>query len=111
MNNTPAASNSFASLLADATRVPEALAKMADNLFPLPSPRLSPAEHDARHRAICLTLAVSSLPQEADIYDRIAAADYLENGVRGEEEPPQCSCQTAEATHPRGDEAYCEMRQ
>jgi hypothetical protein len=75
----------------------------------LPPP--SEAHTTASHRASCLAMAARALPDGASVYDRIAAADYLENGFRVEPEPQECSCQTAEASHPRGDEAYCEMRQ
>lgn len=81
------------------------------NSLGLPVPPPSEERARASHRAFCLTLASKSLGQDASTYDRIAAADYLENGYHPEPEPQECSCQTAEATHPRGDEAYCEMRQ
>lgn len=91
-----------------APTAPDLSASLVGLLRTLASP---PTERAARHRGECLAMAVASLPPEASIYDRVVAADYLENGLRVEQEPPQCSCQTAEATHPRGDEAYCEMRQ
>lgn len=78
-------------------------------LTPPPPSKASAATDAAFHRALCLALAGMSVGKDASTYDRIAAADYLEHGYRPEE-PPACACQTTEqATHPRGDEAFCTM--
>jgi hypothetical protein len=82
-------------------------ANLFDNLF---TPVAGFLGADVHRRAACLGLASKSLAaRDANVYDLVAVADYLDRGHEAMDEAPACSCNNPEGEHPRGDSAFCSM--
>jgi hypothetical protein len=64
---------------------------------------------DVRRRLTCVTLAGQAAPKGSTVYDVVALADYLDRGHIAMDEPAPCSCNQPDATHERGDSAFCSM--
>lgn len=78
--------------------------------FPWPG-LTRPVEYDDVHRrAVCLTLAMKSLGDKADVsvYDAIAAADYLDRGYLDSEPPEEdeAADEDDDAVNAAADEPY-----
>lgn len=78
----------------------QSAAKIPPNPFPTPPGLGTPPPPDVRRRAVCLLLAGMLVPQDATVYDRIIAANYLDVGyteptddpiLDEDEDDPRCS--------------------
>lgn len=99
--------------------------RAADLAFPEPIvPAIDAADEPAQplgfvtpeveRRAACFELArkISADEDDVNVYDLVALADWLDRGSDAiHAEPEPCSCNNPpDASHPRGDSAFCRLQ-